>query len=333
MLVAVVSFSTSSPLIKWSEATGSVVAFWRMIGAVIGWWTVLFVLKSSRGRPLPRRSAWRAALLPGLFFGANIAIFFTAITKTSIAHAEFIGAMTPLILLPVGSIFFGEHPNWRALRWGLLSIVGVALVLFYGPRQSASSLGGDLLMIVVMVCWIGYLLSSKLARASGVGTLDFMSCMMPIGVLTAGPIAAAIAGDDVFRLEPRGWLVVVILTFLTGMLSHGCIVFAQQHMPVATISIMQTAQPALAVLFAFLLLGESVRVPQVVGMALVIARTALLLPFQATVTRLPISPGTPFAGSTSTGLAQLSITYSGKSVLRRGVNSSRAHWLITTRSA
>jgi drug/metabolite transporter (DMT)-like permease len=277
MMIAVVSFSMSSPLIKWSEATGSVIAFWRMIGAVIGWWTVLFVLKSRRGRPLPSRSAWRASLLPGLFFGTNIAIFFTAITKTSIAHAEFIGAMTPLVLLPVGSVFFGEHPNWRALRWGLLSIAGVALVLFYGPRQSASSLGGDLLMILVMGMWIGYLLSSKLARAAGVGTIDFMSCMMPIGVLTAGPIAAAIAGDEVFRLDGRGWIVVVVLTFLTGMLSHGCIVFAQQHMPVATISIMQTAQPALAVLFAFLLLGEAVRAPQVVGMALVIGGLALFI--------------------------------------------------------
>ena len=45
-------------------------------------------------------------------------IAFTAITKTSIAHAEFIGAMTPLILLPLGALMFEEHPNWRALRWG-----------------------------------------------------------------------------------------------------------------------------------------------------------------------------------------------------------------------
>lgn len=277
MLVAVVSFSTSSPLIKWSESTGSVIAFWRMIGAVIGWWTVLLVLKVHRGRPFPSRGAWRASLLPGLFFGANIATFFTVITKTSIAHAEFIGALTPLLLLPLGALFFAEPPNWRALRWGLLSIVGVAMVLFFGSSQSASSVEGDLMMIVVMALWTGYLLTSKIARGSGIGTIDFMSCMMPIGVLTAGPIAAAIAGSDVFGLTARGWLVVVILTFLTGMLSHGCIVFAQQHIPVATIGIMQTAQPALAVLFGFLILGEAVRLPQVLGMALVIAGLALFV--------------------------------------------------------
>ncbi len=49
MTVAVVSFSTSSPLIKWSDSTGSVVAFWRMIGAVIGWWTVIAVTRIRTG--------------------------------------------------------------------------------------------------------------------------------------------------------------------------------------------------------------------------------------------------------------------------------------------
>lgn len=275
MVVAVVSFSTSSSLIKWSESTGSVVAFWRMIGAVLGWWTVLFVLRFTRNRPLPTATAWRSAAVPGLFFGANITLFFTAITKTSIVHAEFITALNPLILLPLGALLFGEHPNWQALRWGAVSIVGVALVLFFGPEQGASSIEGDLMVIVVICLWSGYLLSSKRARASGVGTLDFMSCMMPIGAVMAGPIAALIAGADVFGLSARGWIVVAVLTFLTGMLSHGCIVFAQQHIPVATIGIMQTAQPALATLFGFLILGEAVRAPQVLGMALVISGLAL----------------------------------------------------------
>jgi drug/metabolite transporter (DMT)-like permease len=275
MTVAVVSFATSSPLIKWSESTGSVVAFWRMIGAVIGWWLVIAFTRVRSNRPAPTARTWRLALVPGLAFGANIAVFFTAINKTSIAHAEFISTLTPLVLLPAGVIFFGERPNWQALRFGLISIVGVSMVLYFGPDQGVSSLSGDLLMIAVIALWTTYLLTSKRARSAGVGTLDFMACMMPIGVLTAGPIALVIAGSDVFGLSARGWLVVAILTLLTGMLSHGCIVFAQQHLPVATIGIMQTAQPALAVFFAFLLLGEEVRAPQVAGMVLVIIGLAL----------------------------------------------------------
>ena len=292
MVVAVVSFSTSSSLIKWSESTGSVVAFWRMLGAVVGWWAVIAFTRVRSGRPAPTAMTWRLALVPGLAFGANIAVFFTAINKTSIAHAEFISTLTPLVLLPAGVFFFGERPNWNALRFGLISIVGVSMVLFFGPDQGVSSVSGDLLMIVVIALWTIYLLTSKRARAAGVGTLDFMACMMPIGVLTAGPIAAIIAGSEVFGLSAKGWLVVAILTLLTGMLSHGCIVFAQQHLPVATIGIMQTAQPALAVFFAFVVLGEEVRAPQVAGMVLVIIGLALftLASSRSATVSTPVTP-------------------------------------------
>ncbi len=275
MGIAVLAFSTSSPLIKWSESTGSVVAFWRMVGAVIAWWALLFVAHVTRGRPYPSAGTWRLAIAPGLFFGANITLFFTAVNKTAIAHAEFIAAMSPLLLLPLGAWLFDEHPDWRALRWGLISIVGVVLVLFFGPAQGEATIGGDLLMILVLMAWVGYLLTSKRARTAGVGTVDFMSCMMPIGLCTAGPIALVIAGSDVVSLSARGWLVVAILVVMTGMVSHALIVFAQKQIPVATIGVMQTAQPALAVFFAFVFLDESVRAPQIVGMALVIVGLAM----------------------------------------------------------
>jgi drug/metabolite transporter (DMT)-like permease len=55
---------------------------------------------------------------------------------------------------------------------------------------------------------------------------------------------------------------------------------------------MQTAQPALAVFFAFLLLGEEVRPPQVVGMGLVIAGLALftLASSRAAPVSAPVTP-------------------------------------------
>jgi inner membrane transporter RhtA len=119
------------------------------------------------------------------------------------------------------------------------------------------------------------MLTSKRARSHGVDVLDFMACMMPLGLITAGPIAVSIAGGGLFSLSPRGWFVVALLTFVTGMLAHGLIIFAQRHLPVATISIMQSGQPALSVFWGFLILGESVRAPQIAGMAFVVLGLSL----------------------------------------------------------
>jgi drug/metabolite transporter (DMT)-like permease len=196
------------------------------------------------------------------------------VTKTSIAHVEFIATMTPLLVVPAGAIFFNERPNWSALRYGVISIVGVAMVLFFAPPTGTATLGGDLIMLLVLCSWTGYLLFTKRARAQGVDTVTFMACMMPLGLITTVPMAIVLAGDEILSMTRRGWLVAAILAILTGMIAHGCIAFAQQHLPIATITVMQTSQPALAVFFAFLILGEEVRGLQVVGMVLVIAGIA-----------------------------------------------------------
>jgi len=296
MAAAIIAFSLSTPIVKWAGVTGVVLAFWRMWMSVATWWIVL----AGQRRPFPDRRTWKLVAPAGLFFGVNISLLFTAVTKTSIAHVEFIATMTPLLVVPAGAFFFHERPNWSALRFGVISIVGVAMVLFFGPSTGTATLGGDLIMLLVLCSWTGYLLFTKRARAQGVDTVTFMACMMPLGLITTVPMAIVLAGDEILSMTRRGWLVAAVLAILTGMIAHGCIAFAQQHLPIATITVMQTSQPALAVFFAFLILGEEVRGLQVVGMALVIVGiAAFTLVSQRVVGTRSATPATPEGSSSA----------------------------------
>lgn len=266
---AVLCFSVSSSIVKWSGTPGSVLAFWRMLGAVVVWWVVARL----SGSPVTWTSI-RRTFVPGVLFGLNLALFFTAVTRTSIAHAEFIGALTPLLLVPAGAVLFKERVVRRALAWGSLALVGVAIVLFNSPASGSSSTSGDLLVAVAVLLWAGYLLSTKRVRG-GMDVAQFMGSVMPVGTLTLVPIV--VVRGEITEVGGKGWVAVVLLLLLTGIGAHGLIVFAQRHLPVATISILQVAQPALAVMWAFLILGESIRPLQVVGMVLVISGLALFI--------------------------------------------------------
>jgi drug/metabolite transporter (DMT)-like permease len=262
---AIVSFALSTPIVKWSGEPGVVIAFWRMWFALGLWWVVMVATR----RPFPDARTWKLVAPAGLLFGLNISTLFTAVTRTSIAHLEFISSLTPLVAVPASALLFKERPDFAPMKFGVISLVGVALVLFFGPSSGTSSLSGDLLVLLVVGIWTCYLMFTKRARARGVDTVTFMACMVPAGLLTTVPMAVVLEGDQIFSLQPRGWMVAALLAVLTGMVAHGCIAFAQQHLPIQTITVMQTAQPALAVLFAFFLLSEQVRWPQVIGMALV----------------------------------------------------------------
>jgi drug/metabolite transporter (DMT)-like permease len=54
------------------------------------------------------------------------------------------------------------------------------------------------------------------------------------------------------------------------MLAHGLIVAAQRDVDVGTIGMLQVSQPALAVAWSYILLGEEIRLAQVPGMLLVL---------------------------------------------------------------
>ena len=48
-----------------------------------------------------------------------------------------------------------------------------------------------------------------------------MATVMPLGLLTAAPIALLLDGDELWPLGAEAWVAVVLLTVLTGMVAHG----------------------------------------------------------------------------------------------------------------
>ena len=269
VFAAALTFAISLSVVKWPGIPGSVIAWWRLIGSAVLWWIFLAVRRGRSGRSLPTLAVWKLATPPALCFGINISLFFLAMTRTSVAHADFISSMSPLILIPAGFVLFGEQPRWRALRWGALSAIGLVIILSTGSDTGVATVRGDLLVVAGVIGFAGYQLLSKRARGHGVEPFEFMTIVMTVALVTATPVALATAGDDLWPLGAKAWAAVAILSVMTGMVGHGLLYYAHRSMPIATISMIQTSQPSMSTFWAWVLLGETITLGQVPGMALV----------------------------------------------------------------
>lgn len=269
VLTSVVLLSSGSTIAKSADASGTVVAAWRLLLAAIAWWAVLAFRHHRRGTPYPSRATWRAAAPAGVFFGTDLALFFTALNSTSVAHAEFITSLTPLLLVPIGIMAFGERPRPVALPFGLVTLVGLAAFIFSNSSDGMASLRGDLLAVGALAAWVCYLTFGRRARAT-VGVREFMAVVMTIGFLVAAPLAVVGAGDDIWPLSGRSWAAIVLLTVITGMLGHALIAVAQRLLDVGTISVIQVLQPVGAVAWAWVVLGERIASTQFPGMVLIV---------------------------------------------------------------
>ncbi|MCU1502693.1 MAG: hypothetical protein JWM12_2047, partial [Ilumatobacteraceae bacterium] len=198
----------------------------------------------------------------------NITVFFTAVTHTTVANAEFIGTLTPIVLVPAGAIIFNEQINARALAFGAVSIVGLAMVLFLGPANGEASWFGNALAFASMITWCTYLITSRGLRAT-TSVAGIMAAAMPIAAVTILPIA--LIGGDAGKVTWSSAGYIAVLVILSGTVAHGMIMFAQRSVPVGTISLIQIAQPAMAALWSVALLDTMIRGVQVIGMVLVLA--------------------------------------------------------------
>jgi drug/metabolite transporter (DMT)-like permease len=271
VLVAFVGLSLGSTMAKSTGSPGPVVAFWRLlIGAAL--WHSFVAIKGARdgsSRTVDAK-AWRAATVSGIAVGLNLSFFFSGVIRTPIAHAEFINALTPLVLIPLAAHKLKEPVHRYIVVSGAIALSGVVLILSQAPAKGASYLG-DLLVVCSMVAWVFYLMKAKAARAQ-LSTTHFMAVMSTAACITTLPIALVTAGGpaSLVGLSAKGWFLVAALAIMAGVLSHGLIAWAQRRIPVGTISMLQLGQPALGVLWAATFLSESVKPIQLVGMAVVV---------------------------------------------------------------
>ena len=75
-----------------ADTPGVLIAFWRLAVATV----VCNLYVWSTGRHVTMRHV-RQAVLPGAFFGLNLAIFFAGATNNSVANAALIGSLAPVL--------------------------------------------------------------------------------------------------------------------------------------------------------------------------------------------------------------------------------------------
>ena len=144
----------------------------------------------------------RQVLVPGVFFGLNLAVFFAGATHNSVANAALIGSLAPFLIVPVGAWLFKEYIDPRALVFALVAFGGVALVLFSAPPNGDASLEGNVFGFLAMLLLVGYVASTKHFRQE-MDVTTFMATICPIAAVAVLPLA--IIHGDVFGMSGTGW--------------------------------------------------------------------------------------------------------------------------------
>jgi drug/metabolite transporter (DMT)-like permease len=267
---AVVVWGASSVLIKQVEGlTGLGVACYRIwMGAALV--TVVFVATGGRlSWRLLRLSFWG-----GVTFTADLVLFFAAVRETSIANATVIGALQPLLVLAVASRLFGERPRAVELAWGGVAVAGTALVVLGGDGGGANSTFGDVLAVGALIAWTAYFVFTKTARHH-LTAFEYLTGMAIVAAVAVVPLPLLFEGT-LRGTDANGWLMIVYITVINGLLGHFLMAYAHGHVTLLTVSLLTLAIPVISAAAAAVWIDEPLTEVQVLGMAVVLGALALV---------------------------------------------------------
>jgi drug/metabolite transporter (DMT)-like permease len=268
--VATFAWAWGYILVKWSSLDGLHFAMFRLwTGAVVS----CIALLGTRRRL--SREAFRACALGGVFFAADIGLGFSAIKHTTIADVAVIGALAPVAIAIVSARRLHERVEGR--DWVLvgISFVGVAVVAIASSGLPSWSLFGDLLAACGIATWSAYWFFSRHVRERA-DPIVYFACVMIAAALVMTPTAFLLAGIPAWPTA-RDWFAIVGVALVPGFVGHTLVIWSHRHVESWQSALITQCSPVFTVTLAWILLGETLPPLAIVGGAIVIIATGVVL--------------------------------------------------------
>ncbi len=219
--------------------------------------------------PSPWSRAHLGALVAcGLFFAGDLAVWHWSIHFTSVTNATLFANFAPIFVTFVAWAWLGERVGALFVVGLATALAGAAVLLQASIHLGGTMLRGDLLGIATAVFYAAYQLTVKRLRASlGTFALMFSSTLFSAVALLA---IALLERDTMLPATGRGWVVVLLLAWVSQVAGQSLIAYGLAHLPASFSSVTLLVQPVAAATLARWWLGEGIGPAQVAGGALVL---------------------------------------------------------------
>ncbi len=266
--IAVSIWGAASVLVKSIDGIDGVgISFYRLLFGTI----LLTLVYLGTGARISRRMLW-LCIPGGIAFGLDILLFFSALRETSTANATIIGALQPILLLPIGVRMFGESVDRKVVAFSFVAVAGTAVVVFGGSGLPQWSPYGDLLATGALFTWTAYFIASKAARRE-LGALQYFTGLTIVALVVVAPYTF-VSGADISPGDSSDWAAIITVTVFSGALGHVLLNWSHGHVPLQVMSLLTLLVPVVATAGAVAFLDEPVDGLQWVGMAVVLVALA-----------------------------------------------------------
>lgn len=260
LLIGIICISIFPILVKLSLTPGVISAFYRMSISLV--FLLPYVL-ITRQVKIPNLKTALLAILCGVIFGSDVAVWNIAIQESTATQASLLTNLSPVWVGVLALCFLKDKPKVNFWIGTVVAVFGMVMLVGFSVFQNldfdlAFSFG--VLSGVFYACYM--LISKEVLKTMNV--LTFMSLS-----LTASSIHLAVVSyvldEPFYGFSNVGWFVLLLQAVLCQLLAWILISYATQHMRATRVSVSLLGQGILSSFLAWLFIGEAVTFQMIVG--------------------------------------------------------------------
>ena len=260
LLIGIICISIFPVLVRLNLTPGLISAFYRM--AIAAALLLPFVMLTKRFR-LPPVRVLMLAILSGVFFASDVAVWNIAIQRSTATQATLLTNLAP-VWVGVGSYLFLQNKPARNFWIGtVIALLGMVVLVgfefFLELRfDLAFSLG-----VLSGVFYAVYILLSKYVLER-MPVLSFMTVNLLASSVFLG-VVSFLLHEPFSGFSEMGWLVLVIQGIVCQLAAWLLLNYAIQHMRATRVSLSLLSQALLTSFLAWLFLDEQITLQMIAG--------------------------------------------------------------------
>lgn len=260
LAIGILCISVFPILVKLNLTGGLISAFYRM--AIAAMLLLPYVVITQKFK-LPRTSILLLAIVCGLLFASDVAVWNISIQQSSATQATLLTNLSPVWVGVFSFLFLKNKPATNFWIGTLIAIFGMITLVGFEFFLNLNFNTAFLLAILSGVLYAVYMLVSK-NILSEMDVVSFMMVTLLTSTLFLG-IVCLILKEPFSGFSNLGWVVLFIQGIVCQLIAWLLISYATQNMRATRVSLSLLGQAVLATLLAWLFLDEKITFQMIIG--------------------------------------------------------------------
>ena len=260
LVVGIFCISIFPILVKLNLTPGVISAFYRMLFSLL---LLLPYVLISKQLQIPNLKAGLLAVICGVIFGSDVAVWNIAIQESTATQASLLTNLSPVWVGVFSLFFLKDKPKTNFWIGTVIAVFGMIMLVGFTVFKNLDFDLAFIFGVLSGVLYAIYMLVSKEVLKS-MTVISFMTISLMSSSIYLGAVSYAI-NEPFSGFSNAGWLVLVIQAVVCQLLAWLLISYATQHMRATRVSVSLLGQGILASILAWLFIDEVISLRMVLG--------------------------------------------------------------------